>query len=168
MTMTNLTEQVRQGAEQALASLSQGWRELKDRASGALTHFRAGADKGEDGSEDGLPSLSGWGFMAADVLNDKDQVVVRLEAPGLNRKDFTVELRSSVLCIAGEKRIERESQGGGQHVFQCAYGKFRREIPLPVAVDPDRAKASYRDGVLRIALPKTGGAQPNSFSVQVK
>lgn len=165
--MINLTQQVRQGAEQALASLSQGWRELKDRASGALTHFRA-SDSDEEGSEDGLPSLSGWGFMAADVINGKDQVVVRLEAPGLNRKDFTVELRGSVLCIAGEKRIERESQGGGQHVFQCAYGKFRREIPLPVAIDPDRAKASYRDGVLRIALPKTTGAQPNSFTVRVK
>ena len=165
--MTNLTQQVRQGAEQALATLSQGWRELKDRASGALTHFRASPDKDEDGSEE-LPSLRGWGFMPADVLNGKDQVVVRLEAPGLNRKDFTVEVRGNVLCIAGEKRIERESQGGGQHIFQCAHGQVRREIPMPVAVDPDRAKASYRDGVLRIALPKIRGAQQDSFTVQVK
>ena len=166
--MNNLTQQVKQGAEQALASLSQGWRELKDRASGALTHFRASPEGADDGSVHRLSTLSSWGFMAADVVNGKDQVVVRLEAPGLSRKDFTVELRERVLCIAGEKRTKHEAESQGHHVYQCAYGKFRREIALPAAVDPDRAKASYRDGVLRVALPKTKGAQPDRFTVQVR
>src|SRR5436190_1818212 len=125
--MTNLTQQVKQGAGQALATLSQGWRELRARAGNALTHFQGRRAEGEEGTDDELPSLSSWGFMAADVVNGKDQVVVRLEAPGLSRKDFTVELRHNVLCVAGEKRIERESKGDGQHVFQCAYGNFRRE-----------------------------------------
>ena len=166
--MNNLTQQVKQGAEQALASLSQGWRELKHRASGALTHFRASPEGNDELSAKRLSTLAGWGFMAADVVDGKDEVVVRLEAPGLRRKDFTVELRESLLCIAGEKRTEHEAEGDSHHVYQCAYGKFRREIPLPVAVDADRAKASYRDGVLRIALPKTKGAQPDRFTVQVK
>jgi len=166
--MTNLTQQVKQGAGQALSSLSQGWRELRARAGNALTHFQGRRSEEEDGSVDHLPSLSSWGFMAADVVNGKDQVVVRLEAPGLSRKDFTVELKDNVLCVAGEKRFERESKDDGQHVFECAYGQFRREIPLPATVDADRAKASYRDGVLRIILPKSDGAQPSRFAVQVK
>jgi HSP20 family protein len=165
--MANLTQQVKQGAGQALASLSQGWRDLRARAGSALTHFQGRRAEGDESSDSELPSLGSWGFMAADVVDSKDQVVVRLEAPGLSRKDFTVELRDDVLRIAGEKRIERESNGDGQHVFQCAYGKFQREIALPAAVDADRAKASYRDGVLRIALPKTEGAQPHRFTVRV-
>jgi HSP20 family protein len=166
--MTNLTQQVKQGAGQALASLSQGWRELRARADNALTHFQGRRADGDEGSDSELPSLGSWGFMVADVVNSKDRVVVRLEAPGLSHKDFTIELKDNVLCVAGEKRIERESKDDGQHVFQCAYGKFRRDIPLPAPVDPDRAKASYRDGVLRITLPKSEGAQPSRFAVQVK
>jgi HSP20 family protein len=166
--MTNLTQQVKHGAGQALATLSQGWRELRSRAGNALTHFQGRRADGDEGSDDGLPALGSWGFMAADVVNSKDQIVVRLEAPGLSRKDFNVELRGNVLCVAGEKRLERESKADGQHVFQCAYGNFRRDIPLPAAVDADRAKATYRDGVLRIALPKSDGDQPSRFVVQVK
>jgi len=107
--MTNLTQQVKHGAGQALATLSQGWRELRSRAGNALTHFQGRRADGDEGSDDGLPALGSWGFMAADVVNSKDQIVVRLEAPGLSRKDFNVELRGNVLCVrrkAPRARIE--------------------------------------------------------------
>ena len=95
--MNNLTRQVKQGAEQALASLSQGWQELKDRANGALTRFSGGARNGSEGSGGDLASPGSWGFMAADVSDDKDNVVVRLEAPGMARSDFKIELRGELL-----------------------------------------------------------------------
>ena len=165
--MSNLTQQVKQGAGQALASLSQGWRELKDRASGALTHFHSRDDKsaGETASE--LPSLGSWGFLAADVTDGKDGVVVRLEAPGMGRSDFKIELRGQTLSIQGDKRIEREFQGDGHHTIQSAYGSFRRDVPLPATVNADMAKATYRDGVLRVVLPKIEGAPSRRLSVQV-
>lgn len=166
--MNNLTQQVKQGAEHALASLSHGWRELKDRASGALTRFQPGAEKGSQGSDSELPSLSSWGFMAADVVDGKDSVVVRLEAPGMTRSDFKIELRGETLCIRGEKRIEREFEGAGHRTIQSAYGSFRRDLPLPTAVNADKAKATYRDGVLRVVLPKMEGAQSRRLSVNVK
>ena len=165
--MSNLTQQVKQGAEQALASLSQGWRELKDRASGALTLFQAAGERRSEGRNGELPSLSSWGFMAADVAETIDSIVVRLEAPGMSRSDFKVELRRETLCIQGEKRIEREFAGDGYRTLQSAYGSFRRDIPLPAAVNVDKATASYRDGVLRVELPKAKGAQRRRFSVNV-
>ena len=90
--------------------------------------------------------------MAADVVDGKDSVIVRLEAPGMTRSDFKIELRGETLSIQGEKRIERESGGDGHRTIQCAYGSFRRDVPLPTAVNPDKAKATYRDGVLRVVL----------------
>jgi HSP20 family protein len=165
--MSDLAEQVKQSAGQALATLSQGWRELKDRASGALTRFQPRSEKGAPGVDGELPSLSSWGFMAADVADSRDSVVVRLEAPGMSRSDFKIELRGETLCIQGDKRIEREFGGGGYRALQCAYGAFRRDLQLPTPVNPDKATATYRDGVLRVVLPKVDGASTRRLSVKV-
>jgi HSP20 family protein len=165
--MTNLTQQVKQGAEHVLASLSQGWRELKDRAGGGLTRFQASDERGDGEPEGDLPSLDSWGLMAADVTEGKDRVVVRLEAPGMSRADFKIELHGHTLSIQGDKRIEREFRGDGHHTIQSAYGSFRRDVPLPAAVDADKAKATYREGVIRVVLPKTDRTPPRRFAVPV-
>ena len=158
---------LKQGLEHAWESLSDGWRELSQRATGALTRFRPGADSGatDAAASADSPILSGWAFMAADVFEDNDKVVVRLEAPGMRRDDFHVELDGDLLSVRGEKRFERESGSGRWRVVQCAYGRFRREIALPVPVKPDATRASYRDGVLRIELPKSEGAKARKIDV---
>ena len=161
-------DQVRQGLENALETLAEGWRELSQRATGALTRFKPGpATTAEGGSapDDDLPMRSGWAFLAADVFEDADKVVVRLEAPGMRRDDFHVELDGGVLCVRGEKRFEREGGTGRYRVVQCAYGQFRREVALPVPVQSDQTRASYRDGVLRIELPKAEGAKGRKIDV---
>lgn len=71
------------------------------------------------------------------------------------------------MSIQGDKRIEREFQGDGHHTIQSAYGSFRREVPLRATVKPDKAKATYRNGVLRVVIPKTEGASARRFSVNV-
>ena len=166
--MANLTEQLKQGAGSALASLSEGWRELRSHAGSALTRFRPNASQqSESRSVQALPSLSAWAFMAADVVDSKNEVVVRVEAPGMSRSDFELDLLGDVLSVRGEKRVDRESNFDGRHVIQCAYGSFRRDVVLPCEVSVDRAKATYRDGVLRVVLPKVRGAEPRRFSVKV-
>lgn len=156
--MNQLTQQVKQSAEQALASISHGWRELKERASGALTHFKPHPEKGSRSSDSGLSTQDSWGFLAADVVDNTHSVIVRLEAPGMSRSDFKIELRDRTLSIQGDKRIEREFEGDGHHTIQCAYGSFRRDVPLPTTVNADEVKATYGDGVLRVVLPKARGA----------
>lgn len=164
--MSNLTEQLKQSAGHAMARLSQGWLELKERAGGALTPFRHARGIERTG-EDELPVFGSWGFMAADVAERDDSVVVRLEAPGMSRSDFKLELRGDTLCVQGEKQVEREFEGEGHRTIQCAYGAFRRDVPLPVAVHAEKAKATYRDGVLRVVLPKVEGARPRRLTVKV-
>ena len=165
--MTKLNE-LKQGIGHAWESLSEGWRDLSQRAGSALTRFKPGAPPADGGGvSHELPMMGSWAFMAADVFDDDDKLVVRLEAPGMRREDFNIELIGNVLSVWGEKRLERESGAGRYRVMQCAYGSFRREVPLPVEVKADKTRASYRDGVLRIDLPKAEGARSRHIEVQV-
>ena len=170
--MTKLAEQLKQGADQAWESLSEGWRELSARASGALTRFwpaaagDASAPPAKGASQDNPPRWTGWAFMAADVFDDAEKLVVRIEAPGMRREDFRVEINADVLTVWGEKRVDREATEGRWRMVQCAYGSFRRDVALPMAVKADQSKASYRDGVLRIELPKSEAARSRRIAVQ--
>ena len=165
--MTKLAEQLKQGADQAWESLSEGWRELGARASGALTRFLpAAASNAASAQDQGWLPFAGWGFMAAEVFDDDDKVIVRIEAPGMRREDFKVELQGDTLTVWGEKQIEKEASGGRYSIAQCAYGSFRRDVALPVSVKPDKTQASYRDGVLRIELPKADGARARRIAVK--
>jgi HSP20 family protein len=104
--------------------------------------------------------------MAADVFDDDDKVIVRIEAPGMRREDFNVELHDDVLTVWGEKQVDREARRGRYSVVQCAYGSFRRDVALPVSVKADKTRASYRDGVLRIELAKADGARARRIAVR--
>ncbi len=167
--MAQLAEQIRQSADQAWESLSEGWRELSTRASGALTRFwpaQPSATNSGSTPQRTWPRMTWWAFLATDVFEGDDTVVVRIEAPGMQREDFKVALNGDVLSVWGEKRIDREVGAGQWHVVQSAYGNFRRDVPLPAAVQADKTKATYRDGVLRIELPKSAEARPRRIAVQ--
>ena len=164
--MTKLAEQLKHGADQAWESIAEGWRELSARTSGALTRFRPASVAGQASQstttaqqdEDQFP-FGGWAFMASDIFDDDDKVIVRIEAPGMRREDFDIEIRGDTLTVWGEKQSDREVSRGRYSVVQCAYGNFRREVSLPVPVKAEESKANYRDGVLRIELPKAEGAR---------
>jgi HSP20 family protein len=152
--MNTLTDQVRQGAEHAWTSLSEGWQGLRARASGALTRFRRSDRASSMAADTGRFDTSGWGLLAADVRLDDDRVVVRIEAPGMHGEDLHIDVDGDRLCVWGEKRFDSESRNADCHLVQCAYGSFRRELMLPQPVDAAHAAASYRDGVLRIEMPR--------------
>lgn len=96
--MTKLAAQLKQGADQARESLSEGWRGLSARASGALTRFRpAPASNASSARVEAWLPFGGWAFMAADVFDDDDKVIVRIEAPGMRREDLNVELHGNTL-----------------------------------------------------------------------
>lgn len=164
--MTHLAEQLKHGAGQAWESLTEGWRELGSRAGNALTRFWNDADEAQPANADGgRPSVAGkpdrwlpparWSFMAVDVYGAHDKLVVRIEAPGMAREDFQIEMSSpEMLSVLGRKRYDREHTDSSYVLVQCAYGTFRRDIQLPTPVDVERAKATYEAGVLRIELPR--------------
>nr|WP_298109663.1 Hsp20/alpha crystallin family protein [uncultured Pseudomonas sp.] len=149
--MEKLNE-LKQGLEDTWHSLSEGWRQLRERTSGTLTRFTPSNDKTPEQSAD-FPSAN-WALLAGDVFEDDDKFTVRLEVPGLDKNQLDIEVRNDMLIVRGEKRSEQETSNGQYRVRQCAFGSFHRSIPLPLPVLADKASASYRHGVLRIELPK--------------
>ncbi|WP_456386664.1 Hsp20/alpha crystallin family protein [Desulfolithobacter sp.] len=169
--MATLT-QIRQGIGQVWDSMVEGWRALTRRAYGAITRFSLPGKAVRGGDEIALVESNrrnvGWGILAAEVFDDSDRVVVRVEMPGMKRDDFDIEVVDDILLIRGEKKVEHESTVGQYHLVECAYGSFERAIPLPVSVEPGKAKARYRKGVLRIELPKRKKARSRVRQVPIK
>ncbi len=164
-------QQVRDGVTHAWDTITEGWRQLYRRAASAITRFSPRQER--DGvisreNREITARSSGWGILAAEVFDDDKQVVVRLEAPGMEREDFDLEVMDDVLIIRGEKRVTQEHEEGRYHVLECAYGSFERAIQLPAEVEPDKARARYRKGVLRIELPKIVAQQRHNIKVTVK
>ncbi len=109
---------------------------------------------------------SRWGLLAAEVEEQADDVVVRLEAPGMEAGDFDLAVIDDFLVVRGEKRATREERRGEFHVMECAYGEFERAVPLPVPVEEGKAQARYRKGVLTVRLPKTAGGRRRRIDVE--
>jgi len=103
-----------------------------------------------------------------DVAETGKEVRVTAELPGLEEKDLEVSLIDGALTIRGEKREEHEEDKGDYYHSERQYGAFERMIPLPSEVDADKAKASFKKGVLKITLPKTKEAQSNRRIIPVE
>ena len=147
--------------ERAWESLTEGWRELLTRSSGALTHFGAeGAEKDESPAE--FPQ---WSLLAAETWETAQSVVIRVEIPGMNEDDLAIDIHGNNLRIRGEKRSGAEQQVRNYHLMERAYGRFKRSIPLPHGVDADKAEVSYRNGVLTVILPKTEPLPPRRLTI---
>jgi HSP20 family protein len=149
-------DQFRNSLSRTWESLTEGWHKLRDRAEHAMTRFHPLAKQGQlDTWEDQvIRHSSDWGLLAAEVKEDEDEVTVRLEVPGMDKDNFSIDVIDDYLVVRGEKRVESDRTEGRFHVMECAYGSFERAVPLPVAVDGNAAKASYRRGVLSVSLPK--------------
>lgn len=94
-----------------------------------------------------------------DVKETENEIVVRAEVPGLDQKDLEVSLTGDQLVIEGEKKEEKEEKHETWHYREASFGSFRRVVPLPCEVDADKVKASYKNGVLTVTLPKSAQAE---------
>jgi HSP20 family protein len=105
-----------------------------------------------------------WPFSAAgerefalwtpdlEVTQDKGQLQVRLDLPGLRKEDVTIEITEQALTVAGERRQEEEKKEKGYYRTERSYGRFFRSIPLPEGARPDSTKATFANGVLEIVM----------------
>jgi HSP20 family protein len=103
---------------------------------------------------------------AADVYETKDEVVVTAELPGLNEKDIHLSLSDDVLTIKGERQWSGEVQEGSQYHRERWFGKFERSFSLAMPVATDQVKATYRDGVLTVKLPKAEENKPKEIKIE--
>ena len=164
-------EQLRQGVGTLWDSVTEGWERLRHGAAGALTRYRpehkSSLPTPEEVDDAGYMPSASWAMLGGDVFEDDKRLVVRLEAPGMNKSDFDIQVQDGALVVRGEKRFERENTEGRWRVLQCAYGSFLRTVPLPAAVKGDQARASYRDGVLKVELPKLEPSRPSATKISV-
>jgi len=164
-------DDIKQSVNSFWASATEGWRRLRQSASDSLTPFKETDSaslppRSEVDDDFYLPSL-GWSMLGGNVFEDDQRVVVRLEVPGMEKENFNIEVIDDMLVVRGQKRFERESSEGRYRLLQCAYGSFRREISLPVPVRVDKTEASYRNGVLRIELPKAPSERAPSKTIRI-
>jgi HSP20 family protein len=95
--------------------------------------------------------------------------VLTLDIPGVTEKDVHISITGDLLTVKGERRFERASEGTGNtyHRVERLYGKFERSVQLPTMVQTDKVKASYRDGVLTVTLPKAEEVKPREIKIDL-
>lgn len=103
-----------------------------------------------------------------DVYETDDSVVVEVEVPGMDKKDFEVKVEDGILRITGEKKLEREKENRNYKMVERCYGKFQRTLALPDYVDPEKIKAKYENGVLTISLPKREEKKAKVVDVKIE
>jgi HSP20 family protein len=102
-----------------------------------------------------------------DVYEEKDQVVVKAELPGMGKEDVNVTLADHTLTIKGEKTKKEEVKEENYHRWERSYGSFVRVVDLPTEVKSDDVKAEFKDGVLTVRLPKSEEVKHKQVQVKV-
>jgi len=110
--------------------------------------------------------FNGW-TPALDLYEDKDNLTVKAELPGLKREEIDIAVQDGTLVISGERKYEKTSKDSEPYRSERFYGRFHRTVALPKPVLSDKAKATYKDGILTVVLPKTEEAKPKHIEVNV-
>lgn len=91
---------------------------------------------------------------SVDIYENKDQIVLEAELPGMKREDFDLSIENSVITLRGERRFEKKEESDNYHRVERSYGSFTRSFTLPQTVQTEQVVAEYRNGVLRVTMPK--------------
>lgn len=105
---------------------------------------------------------------AVDLYQTPDEVVVKVNLPGLKAEDVDISVTSDVLTLHGEFKQESERKEATYHVLERRSGAFERSVMLPTDVQTEKAKADFEDGVLTITLPKAEAVKPKTITVKAK
>ncbi|MFM6282471.1 MAG: Hsp20/alpha crystallin family protein, partial [Dolichospermum sp.] len=104
---------------------------------------------------------------AAEIAETDSDLRLKIEIPGIDPKDLNVEVAPESLSISGERKSETTTAEGGVTRSELRYGKFKRVITLPAVVDNERVEAEYKDGILRLTIPKAESERQKSVKVRV-
>lgn len=101
-----------------------------------------------------------------DVIDREDDILVRAEIPGVKKEDLDVSLTDDTVTIRGTSRREEEEEKGQYHRRELEYGEFSRTVTLPAAVDTGKCKATFKEGILEMTLPKAEGAKRRTIRIE--
>jgi len=129
-----------------------------------VEHFRSFKTQVDSLFEDWFGrSMGGTLAPRVDITEEKGTITVTAELPGVSENDIDIALRDDQLTIKGEKRSDqeekKESEGHILHRTERSYGAFQRTLTLPYRVEPEQITATFKDGILRVTIPKPADAQ---------
>ncbi len=140
------------------------WRPFRE-----LDIMRGEMDRLWDSFFEGRPKVRfGEWFPSLDVAETKNDIVVKVELPGMDQKDINISLSDGHLIIKGEKKQEKEEKEENYHFIERSYGTFTRSVQLPKEVKHDKISASYKNGVLKVVLPKSEEAKKKEVKVKIE
>jgi len=122
--------------------------------------------RGTSGQEDDW-ALGGSWAPPVDIYEHEGNIVLKAEIPGIDPKDVELRVENNVLTVKGHRKLEEEVKRDNYHRIERAYGIFTRSFTLPTTVDAEKIKADYKDGLLKVVLPKREEAKPKQISINV-
>ncbi len=102
-----------------------------------------------------------------DITEDEKEYVVKAEIPEMKKEEIKINVHDDVLTVSGERKYEKEEKGKKYHRVERAYGSFMRSFTLPGDADGTKVNAEYKDGVLKVHLPKSEKAKPKAIEVKI-
>jgi len=119
-----------------------------------------------EGRADRRHAVAEWAPVV-DIIEDEKAYVIKAELPEMKKEDVHVQLEGGVLTITGERKVEKEEKTKKYHRIERAYGVFARSFELPENIDANKISASYKEGVLTVAVAKSEEALPKQIEVKV-
>lgn len=110
--------------------------------------------------------VGGW-YPDVDIVESKDNIEVQVDLPGMEKDDIKVSVEDSILTIKGERKAMKEEKDKNYHQIERTYGTFTRSFSLPTSVEGQKIKANYKNGVLKIDLPKAEAVKPKEIPIDV-
>ncbi|HNA25251.1 MAG TPA: Hsp20/alpha crystallin family protein [Nitrospira sp.] len=140
------------------------WKELED-VEKRLSALWGRPQGKVEGQKEAI-SVAEWSPLV-DITEDEKEYLIKAELPEVKREDVKLTVQDNVLAISGERRYEKEEKNKKYHRVERAYGNFLRSFTLPEDADGSKVSAEYKDGVLKVHLPKSEKATPKSIEVKV-
>ncbi len=140
------------------------WKEFEEMEKRLSTYFGRPATR-TSGDKEAM-TVAEWSPLV-DITEDEKEYVIKAELPEVKKEDVKLTVQDNVLSIGGERKSEKEEKRTKYHRIERSYGSFMRTFTLPEDADGTRVAAEYRDGVLKVHLPKSEKAKPKSIDVKV-
>ena len=109
--------------------------------------------------------LSTWS-PSVDIYETKDNLVIKAEIPGIEKKDVTIEVKDNTLKLKGERKFEKNVEEENYHRMECSYGSFQRIFTLPATINQEKIAASFKNGMLEITMPKKEEKKPKQIEIK--
>lgn len=140
------------------------WRELED-VEKRLSAMWGRTPAKADGQKEAI-AVAEWSPLV-DITEDEKEYLIKAELPEIKKEDVKLTVQDNVLAISGERKYEKEEKGKKYHRVERAYGSFLRSFTLPEDADGSKVAAEYKEGILKVHLPKSEQVKAKSIEVKV-